>query len=80
MSFEQPEKSEALKKAEREDAKLAKSLSHEEKFEYPGPATISPEDAEAYRDSLDEVEKDKNKIIKFPQKPEQERPEKKKAA
>jgi len=80
MSFEQPEKSEVLKKAEEEDARLAKSLSPEENFDYPRPATVSPEEADEFRDSFDEIEKVKDNIIEFPKKSGPEEPEKKKAA
>ena len=82
MRFEQLEKSEALKKAEKENAELATKLASKKYESAPRPPMVSSEIAEVYRDSLEEIEEEKTeKIIKFPERkktPEMEEPEKRK--
>jgi hypothetical protein len=84
MSFEKFEKSDALKKAEKEDAELAAKLAGKKEIEpFPGPATVNSEIALEYSDELGEAVRKEGELIEFPAKKkpsEVEEPEKKKAA
>jgi|GEM_PF-1194550 len=79
------EKSPELRKAEEADAKLAKSLSPEEKIEFPGPATVTPEiseeDIEVLENRLTEETKKLARVIELPKKkkPDESGPSKKAA-
>lgn len=84
MFFEQPPKSDALKKAEKEDAELAAKLAGKKETEpFPGPATVNSEIALEYSDELGEAVRKEGKLIEFPAKKktsEVEEPEKRKVA
>ncbi|OGI15420.1 MAG: hypothetical protein A2Z52_01680 [Candidatus Moranbacteria bacterium RBG_19FT_COMBO_42_6] len=85
MSFERLEKSDALKKAEREDAELSAKLSTKREAEpFPGPPTVSPEIAEENLEILEsrpaEPTGELGRLIQFPEKRKPEGPKKKKAA
>ena len=85
MSFERLEKSDVLRRAEREDAELSAKLSPGRESEpFPGPPTVSPEIAEENLEILEsrlvEPAKELGQLIQLPEKRKPEGPKKKKAA